>query len=156
MDILLISNEDMCRSRMAQELLNSFGRGFKFTTAGIAEGNAVPDVVWQFMSAKGYEISRKKPVHVSACMDRQWDFVVTLTKEAEDELSMLPIRAEQIANFHFEDALTTSDADLEIETLLSALYEDMYKQLYEFYRDVLSELVAPRCTCGANTYCRCE
>ena len=38
----------------------------------------------------------------------------------------------------------------------SALYETMYRELYEFYRDELSEQLLPRCTCGANTYCRCE
>ena len=28
-NILIVSNNDMCRSRMAQEILNSFGRGMK-------------------------------------------------------------------------------------------------------------------------------
>ena len=30
MDILLISNEDTCRSRIAQELLHAFGRGNEY------------------------------------------------------------------------------------------------------------------------------
>ena len=34
-NILIVSNNDMCRSRMAQEILNSFGRGMKVSTAGI-------------------------------------------------------------------------------------------------------------------------
>ena len=34
-NILIVSNNDMCRSRMAQEILNSFGRGMKISTAGI-------------------------------------------------------------------------------------------------------------------------
>ena len=33
-NILIVSN-DMCHSRMAQEILNSFGRGMKISTAGI-------------------------------------------------------------------------------------------------------------------------
>ena len=28
-NILIVSNSDTCRSRMAQEILNSFGRGMK-------------------------------------------------------------------------------------------------------------------------------
>lgn len=40
-NILIVSNNDMCRSRMAQEILNSFGRGMKISTAGILAGNSV-------------------------------------------------------------------------------------------------------------------
>ena len=39
-NILIVSNNDMCRSRMAQEILNSFGRGMKISTAGILAGNS--------------------------------------------------------------------------------------------------------------------
>ena len=60
MDILLISNEDACRSRIAQELLHTFGRGMNISTAGVMEGNCVPDVVCNVMEQNGYGISRKK------------------------------------------------------------------------------------------------
>ena len=56
-NILIVSNNDMCRSRMAQEILNSFGRGMKISTAGILAGNSVPDVVCQVMEQNGYDFS---------------------------------------------------------------------------------------------------
>ena len=34
MNILIVSNNDACRSRMAMEILTSFGRGMKVFTAG--------------------------------------------------------------------------------------------------------------------------
>ena len=157
MDILLISNEDTCRSRIAQELLNSFGRGLKITTAGVTEGNAVPDVVCTLMQQKGYEVSRKKPSHISTYSNRNWDFVIALSKDASDELKMMNLQTEHKADLIFNDPL--EDMTLNEDELLEqvdALYQNMNKKLYEFYRDVLSEMVMPRCTCGANTYCRCE
>lgn len=157
MDILILSNEDTCRSRMAQELLNSFGRGMKITTAGIAEGSAVPEIVSTVMNQKGYEISRKKPTHVSNYVNQQWDVVLTLCKDAEDELKMLNLQAEHTFSLVFDDPLEDRSLDeYEQETQLLALYDDMYRQLYELYRDKISEFLMPRCTCGANTYCRCE
>ena len=63
-NILIVSNNDMCRSRMAQEILNSFGRGMKISTAGILAGNSVPDVVCQVMEQNGYDFSRRKPCDV--------------------------------------------------------------------------------------------
>lgn len=35
MNILIVSNNDACRSRMAMEILTSFGRGMKVFTAGV-------------------------------------------------------------------------------------------------------------------------
>ena len=56
MDILLISNEDTCRSRIAQELLHAFGRGMNISTAGIMEGNCVPDAVCNVMEQNGFSV----------------------------------------------------------------------------------------------------
>lgn len=38
MNILIVSNNDACRSRMAMEILTSFGRGMKVFTAGVLPG----------------------------------------------------------------------------------------------------------------------
>ena len=144
MDILLISNEDACRSRIAQELLHTFGRGMNISTAGVMEGNCVPDVVCNVMEQNGYGISRKKPSGVGAYAHRSWDYVLTLN-------------AKRQVHFNFEDPFKNRfQSESEQEQQIATLYETMYRQLYEFYRDELSEQLLPRCTCGANTYCRCE
>lgn len=103
MDILLLSNEDTCRSRIAQELLHTFGRGMNISTAGVMEGNCVPDVVCNVMEQNGYGISRKKPSGVGVYAHRSWDYVVTLCKEAEEELSFLTLNAKRQVHFNFED-----------------------------------------------------
>lgn len=105
MDILLISNEDACRSRIAQELLHTFGRGMNISTAGVMEGNCVPDAVCNVMEQNGYGTSRKKPTGVGAYAHRSWDYVVTLCKEAEEELSFLTLNAKRQVHFNFEDPL---------------------------------------------------
>ena len=43
MDILLLSNEDTCRSRIAQEFLHTFGRGMNISTAGVMNYNTKTD-----------------------------------------------------------------------------------------------------------------
>ena len=154
MDILLLSNEDTCRSRIAQELLHTFGRGMNISTAGVMEGNCVPDVVCNVMEQNGYGISRKKPSGVGVYAHRSWDYVVTLCKEAEEELSFLTLNAKRQVHFNFEDPFKNRfQSESEQEQQIETLYETMYRQLY---RNELSEQLLPRCTCGANTYCRCE
>ena len=157
MNLLIVSNEDTCRSRIAQELFYSFGRGMKITTSGIAEASAVPDIVCQVMSQKGYEISRKKPTSFSQYLGQEWDYVIALSAEAYKEISLQPLNAHHIVDFDFPDPWegTTTD-ETACEARIMEVYQAMYNTLYEFYRDILSEELMPRCTCGANTYCRCE
>ena len=156
MDILLVSNSDTCRSRMAQEILNSFSRGMKISTAGVWVGNSIPDVVFNVMEQNGYAISRKKPYELEQCIHQSWDYIITLCPEAEAELGALPSNVKQF-HFKFDDPFQNRmQSEGEQEDRVTALYDDMYRQLYEFFREELIEQLLPRCTCGANTYCRCE
>lgn len=84
MDILIVSNSDTCRSRMAQEILNSFGSGMKICTAGVLAGNIIPDVACRVMERNGYSLSRKKPCDVRTYVRQSWDYVITFCQEAEE------------------------------------------------------------------------
>ena len=157
MDILLVSLEDICRSRIAQGLLSSYGRGMRIETAGIAEGSHVPEVVCKVMEDNGHEVALNKPVALSSYVEQSWDYVITLCQEAADEVKYLPIRSNHIVHFDFEDSFKKRGLNEdEQEELVLEVYQEMDHQLYRFYRDELSEQLLPRCTCGANTYCRCE
>ena len=90
MDILLISNEDTCRSRIAQELLHAFGRGMNISTAGIMEGNCVPDAVCNVMEQNGFSVSRKKPSGVGTYTHRSWVFKMKVSRSNKLPHSMKP------------------------------------------------------------------
>ena len=157
MNILLISNNDMCRSRMAQAILGELGTGMKIYTAGILAGNSIPDVVCTVMEQNGYSVLRKKPCGAENYTSQPWDYVVTLCKEVEEELKYLNLDATRTVCLEFDDPLADGFQDESQQELkVGELYELMRRRLYEFYRDELSEQLLPRCTCGANTYCRCE
>ena len=154
MDILLVSNEDICRSRIAKELLHSFGRGMNITTCGVNAGNLIPDEVADVLEQNGYEISRKKPLQIEECASRKWGYIITLCSEAAQEVKSMNIHADGVSELEYDDVWSIRESDY--TDAVNTLYRDMYRGLYELYRDVLSDLLLPRCTCGANTYCRCE
>ncbi|MGG6546072.1 UNVERIFIED_CONTAM: hypothetical protein NY100_11750, partial [Prevotella sp. 15_C9] len=105
----------------------------------------------------GFSVSRKKPSGVGTYTHRSWDYVITLCKEAGEELKFITLDAKQQVHFNFEDPFKNRfQNESEQEQQIAALYETMYRRLYEFYRDELSGQLLPHCTCGANTYCRCE
>ena len=53
MNILLVSNSDICRSRMAQKILSSFGYGTQIFTSGVLPGRVVPSSVVGVMEQNG-------------------------------------------------------------------------------------------------------
>ena len=100
MDILLISNEDTCRSRIAQELLHAFGRGMNISTAGIMEGNCVPDAVCNVMEQNGFSVSRKKTLWCRGPIRTgHGDYVITLCKEAGEELKFITLGCQAAGAF---------------------------------------------------------
>ena len=104
MNLLIVSNNDLCRSRMAQEILNSFGRGMKIDTAGVLPGNYIPDAVGCVMEQNGMSISRKKPCDVGVYLHQSWDYVITLCQEAEEEVRReMKGKAKHSARFYFDD-----------------------------------------------------
>ena len=159
MDILIVSKDDACRSRIAQELLLSFGKGIKVTTAGVTPGNGVEESVIGKMKENGYELSPKAGTLVDDMAGRKWGYVITLCPEAEEAVEFLQIVSEYHVIYDFPDVFAQTAqgfSSADIAGRVDELYENMFRELFNLWRDDLRDHIMPSCTCGANTYCRCE
>ena len=86
-----------------------------------------------------------------------WDYVITLCPEAEEVQKEMQGVVRKYVSFNFTDPFQGGiHVEDEQEERVRALYDIMHKELYEFFRSELMEKLLPRCSCGANTYCRCE
>lgn len=101
MNILLVSNSDICRSRMAQKILSSFGYGTKIFTSGVLPGRVVPSSVVGVMEQNGYDCSRKKASDVDIYCHQPWDYVITLCEEAKEVEGDFNHRSEKLEAFFF-------------------------------------------------------
>ena len=110
MDILLISNEDTCRSRIAQELPACIWQGNEYLLRQeLWRGTAFPTAVCNVMEQNGFSVSRKKPSGVGAYTHRSWDYVITLCKEAGEELKFYHSGCQAAGRiFDFEDPFKKS------------------------------------------------
>ena len=103
MNILLVSNNDMCRSRMAQKILSSFGHGTKIFTSGVLPGRVVPSSVVGVMEQNGYDCSRKKASDVDIYCHQPWDYVITLCEEAKEVEGDFNKEVKNWKHFSFDD-----------------------------------------------------
>ena len=103
MNILLVSNSDICRSRMAQKILSSFGHGTKIFTSGVLPGRVVPSSVVGVMEQNGYDCSRKKASDVDIYCHQPWDYVITLCEEAKEVEGDFNKEVKNWKHFSFDD-----------------------------------------------------
>ena len=155
-NILIISSEDVCRSRMAKALLADFGRGMQLTTAGVIAGNVIPQLVDDVMEEHGYEVSHQKAKALSDIQAENIDFVITLCPEAKEAFLEMGLDIKSQAHFDVSDPFAKRASEEQMRAAMETTYEELYRLLFRLYRNVLSDMLMPTCTCGANTYCRCE
>ena len=154
--ILIISSEDVCRSRMAKALLADFGRGMHLTTAGVIAGNVIPQLTDEVMGEHGYELSHQKAKALSDIQVECIDFVITLCPDAKEAFLDMGLDIKSQAHFDISDPFAQRGSEDQLRTAVETTYEELYRSLFRLYRNVLSDMLMPTCTCGANTYCRCE
>ena len=128
MNILLVSNSDICRSRMAQKILSSFGHGTKIFTSGVLPGRVVPSSVVGVMEQNGYDCSRKKASDVDIYCHQPWDYVITLCEEAKEVEGDFNKEVKNWRHFSFDDPFQhIYEDETELEHRISELYERHYK-----------------------------
>ena len=155
-NILIVSEEDVCRSRMAKTLLADFGRGMRLFTAGVVGGTTIPQVVDEVMEAHGQEISHAPSQSLTEVALDEMDFIITLCDEAQEAVGELGLPAYQLAHLQIADPFSRRADAEQRRAAVEQTYDELHRALFRLYRNVLSDMLMPSCTCGANTYCRCE
>ena len=158
-NILIISDGDACRSRIAAGLMLSFGRGMHIVTAGVDPESVVADIVGEVMSERGLEqpVGEPKDVkdiathmaeQIANGKSRGADYVIALTPDAAATAKKL-FTNNKIVNLDFEPRGNSKES-------IEELAQEMFRSLFRFYKDTLEEELMPACTCGANIYCKCH
>lgn len=157
MDILILSHADSCRSRIAQSFLSSFGKGMKIYSAGIQPSAEIHPLTLRVIKEAGIETSNQPPHSIYEYTDKPWDCVIALCENTHELQQLFSKGAGNWYNCPFDDLLSKLFEDeSKLWESMNFLKESIRKSMYELYRDELMEQLLPRCTCGANTFCRCE
>ena len=110
------------------------------------------DVYKRQMEQNGYDCSRKKASDVDIYCHQPWDYVITLCEEAKEVEGDFNKEVKNWKHFSFDDPFQHVYGDeTELEYRISELYETMYCELYEFYREMCirdRDFIVYRCADG--------
>ena len=84
MNLLIISNADSCRSRIAQALLSSFGKGMKVYSAGTMPAAEIHPLVLKLIKKTGIEPNTQPPHSIREYTNENWDHIIVLSGTADD------------------------------------------------------------------------
>ena len=84
MKILILCSDNSCLSQMAQGWLQSFDRTLIVHSAGISPAIEVHPLAVQTLASSGIDISHHKPEAVEEYIDAPWDYVITVSRDAEE------------------------------------------------------------------------
>ena len=89
--------------------------------------------------------------------NKSWDTIIVLSETTDEIRNHFSKEVKHWYYLPFDELFPTISADgTDLWEGLLRLKEEIGKKIYELYRDELKEQLLPRCTCGANDFCRCE
>lgn len=114
--VLILCTGNSARSQMAEGLLRRMaGDRFKVESAGVAPTRVRPEAI-EAMREIGVDISQQRSKSVDEFAGREFDYVITVCDNANEQCPVFPGRTERI-HWSFDDPAAVEGDD---ETRLSA------------------------------------
>ena len=136
--VLFLCTENACRSQMAEGLVNhDLGGQVKAFSAGIRPSRVNPRAI-QVMGELGIDISHHRSKSVDDLAGEQFDLVITVCDQAQQQCPMFPGNAE-ILHISFPDPAQATGPEEEILTVFRRVRDDLRGQMIPLLRERLKE-----------------
>ena len=136
--VLFLCTENACRSQMAEGLVNhDLGGQVKAFSAGIQPSRVNPRAI-QVMGELGIDISHHRSKSVDDLAGEQFDLVITVCDQAQQQCPMFPGNAE-ILHISFPDPAQATGPEEEILTVFRRVRDDLRGQMIPLLRERLKE-----------------
>ncbi len=147
--ILVICTGNSCRSQMAEGFLRSFGDDIEVVSAGIRPEQAISPLAVRAMAEKGIDISSQLPKPVDNFTGENWDFVITVCRNANSACPAFTQPGAQRIHIGFPDP---ADA-IGTEEERMMVYRSVRDEIEEAFRSFYQALIHPEqqgngCCCG--------
>ncbi len=140
--VLFLCTGNSCRSQMAEGLVNHDLDGqVKAFSAGIQSSQVNPRAI-QVMNELGIDISHHRAKSVDDLAEEQFDLVITLCDQAQQQCPMFPGNAE-ISHISFPDPAQATGTEEEIMAVFRRVRDDLRQQLIPLLREKVKQ---PRST----------
>lgn len=140
MKIFFLSNQNSCRSQMAEAILKSFDKDLEIYSAGIYPVDHISPVAIEVLDEIGIKLSPAIPQHFSKFEQLEFDYLITVGDGTVENLKIPPIikyRRKMHLGFqnpykHFKDRNDLTEKCKEIR-------DEIYAELDYFYNRIIKK-----------------
>jgi arsenate reductase (thioredoxin) len=139
MRIFFLSNQNSCRSQMAEAILRSFDKDLEIYSAGIEPAGHVSPIAIEIMAEKGINLEPREPQHYTKFVHMEFDYLITVGDGTVEELKIPPIKYKRKMHLGFHNPYKNSRNKEEIRQKCAEISDEIFTEMDYFYNRILKK-----------------
>jgi len=139
MKIFFLSNQNSCRSQMAEAILRSFDKEIEIYSAGIEPAGHVSPEAISVMQEIGINLVPQIPQHYSKFKDIEFDYLITVGDGTVEELKLPPIKYKRKMHLGFQNPYNHAKDIEEVKQKCREIRDEIFTELEYFYTRMLKQ-----------------
>jgi arsenate reductase (thioredoxin) len=139
MRIFFLSNQNSCRSQMAEAILRSFDKNLEIYSAGIDPVDHVSPVAIETMAEIGISLNPQVPQHYSKFDHIEFDYLITVGDGTVEQLKIPPIKCKRKMHLGFHNPYKNSKNKEEIRQKCREIRDEIKTEMDYFYHRILKK-----------------
>lgn len=135
--IFFLSNQNSCRSQMAEAILRSFDPNLEIFSAGIQPVDHVSPVAIEVLAEKGIKLAPTVPQHYSKFDHMEFDYLITVGDGTADQLDLPPIKCKRKMHLGFSNPYKHFKNRDELKHKCSEIRDELFAELDYFYHRII-------------------
>ena len=137
MKIFFLSNQNSCRSQMAEAILRSFDKDLEIYSAGIEPSDHVSPIAIEVMAEKGINLKPHEPRHYSEFLNLNFDILITVGDGTIEELKIPPIKYKRKMHLGFHNPYRNTRNKEEIREKCREIRDEIFTEMDYFYNRII-------------------
>lgn len=139
MRILILCTGNSCRSQMAHGWLQSFDDRLDVCSAGTAPALQVNPRAVEVMKEAGVDISHHDPQHVDHYITEEWDYVITVCRDANENCPVFTGKVLNRIHIGFYDPSKATGTEAYIHREFVRVRDEIRSAFYKLYTDQIRQ-----------------
>ena len=140
MKIFFLSNQNSCRSQMAEAILRSFDKELEIYSAGIDPVDHISPVAIEVLAEMGFKLIPSVPQHYSKFVQIEFDYLITVGDGTNENLKIPPqIKYKRKMHLGFQNPYQHFKDRKELMEKCSEIRDEIYAELDYFYHRILKK-----------------
>lgn len=138
MKVLILCTGNSCRSQMAHGFLQSFDKNIEVHSAGTKPAKHVNYTAVTVMNEVGIDISNHTPEMVDKYSDQEWDYVITVCGDANENCPVFIGKVKNRLHIGFDDPSHVEGSEAHIMSEFYRVRDEIKEAFYKLYTEEIS------------------